>query len=547
MAFAPGAAGTGTAAWAAPLPSSGLDYVALGDSYAVGLALGTIEGDVPGCGQTDASYPRQLAAALELDLTDVTCSGATTANILTTPQVTADGTNQIQGNSLNAGTDVVTLTIGGNDLGFSSIIQSCLAASGSGPLLFANAIANCTSIYAPSGGVDTLSAAVNGPVTASLTATLAKINELAPNAQVFVVGYPALMPDAVNIPTLGCFTSFTGLSSAFPFTGVDTAYLHDIQAQLDTAMLTTATAAGASFVPLLASSVAHSPCANNQDAFVNGASLNPGAMHPNALGAAFMAAQATDAVQAAFTAPTIAPGSTSFGLPVDAAASLTFTTDGFPAPTLSLTGDIPEGMSFDSVTGVLRGTPITAGESTFSLTATNSVDETTEQYVVSVTQAPAITSTTPPAATVGSNYSFTVTATGYPTPTFAVSSGALPDGLTLDADSDNITGTPTAAGSFEFTITASNGSDPAATARYTVVSSKPAVIPPVEKPEVKPVVKPAVKPAAKPAPTAHTPNAATQSALATTGSDSMLSLGLVGGVIVLAGAGLLLAKRFTNR
>ena len=52
---------------------------------------------------------------------------------------------------------------------------------------------------------------------------------------------------------------------------------------------------------------------------------------------------------------------------------------------------------------------------------------------------------------------FTFTATGYPPPTFTVSSGTLPAGLTLDPASGLISGTPTKAGSYTFTVTASNG------------------------------------------------------------------------------------------
>lgn len=81
--------------------------------------------------------------------------------------------------------------------------------------------------------------------------------------------------------------------------------------------------------------------------------------------------------------------------------------------------------------------------------------------------APVITSGTPSAPQVGSVYSFQVTATGVPAPTFAVTSGTLPTGLTMDS-AGLITGTPNATGAFTFTVTASNGIDPDATATYTL-------------------------------------------------------------------------------
>ncbi len=81
--------------------------------------------------------------------------------------------------------------------------------------------------------------------------------------------------------------------------------------------------------------------------------------------------------------------------------------------------------------------------------------------------APVITSGAPTAATVDTAYSFQVTASGNPAPTFTISSGTLPTGLTMDANG-LITGTPTAAGVFIFAITASNGTNPDATTTYTI-------------------------------------------------------------------------------
>lgn len=89
---------------------------------------------------------------------------------------------------------------------------------------------------------------------------------------------------------------------------------------------------------------------------------------------------------------------------------------------------------------------------------------------------PQITSGTPSGATAGTPYSFTVTATGTPAPTYAVSSGALPAGLSLDSTTGVISGTPTTAGSSTFAITASNGTAPASTASYTLVTAAAAVV-----------------------------------------------------------------------
>lgn len=110
---------------------------------------------------------------------------------------------------------------------------------------------------------------------------------------------------------------------------------------------------------------------------------------------------------------------------------------------------------------------------------------------VSTSNSPAITSGTPAGATAGTPYSFTVTASGTPSPTFAVTAGALPAGLQLNAATGTVAGTPTTPGSSTFTITASNGVAPAVSAVYTIstapaaaVVSAPAPVAPVATPVV---------------------------------------------------------------
>jgi len=77
--------------------------------------------------------------------------------------------------------------------------------------------------------------------------------------------------------------------------------------------------------------------------------------------------------------------------------------------------------------------------------------------------APTITSAVPPAGTVGTPYSFTVTATGTsPWPMAFTDAGTLPPGLTIDPTTGAITGTPTMANSFSVTLTANNGVMPSA-------------------------------------------------------------------------------------
>ncbi|HTB79825.1 MAG TPA: putative Ig domain-containing protein [Opitutaceae bacterium] len=161
------------------------------------------------------------------------------------------------------------------------------------------------------------------------------------------------------------------------------------------------------------------------------------------------------------------------------AGSFTVMAAGYPAATFSATG-LPSWASLDSATGLLSGTPPTADGSPFTvtLTATNGVSPNANQtfsITVLQTYGPVITNGPPPAiATVGSNYAFIWTTTGYPFPTFAVTSGSLPPGLTLSG-AGALTGTPTTSGTYSGTVTASNTSGLASQNFSITVNQAPAI------------------------------------------------------------------------
>lgn len=82
-------------------------------------------------------------------------------------------------------------------------------------------------------------------------------------------------------------------------------------------------------------------------------------------------------------------------------------------------------------------------------------------FTLNLSAAPSFTSAAPAAGVVGTAYSHTFTATGSPAPTFSVTAGTLPAGLSLAAGG-LLNGTPTAAGTASFTVTATNGVNPPA-------------------------------------------------------------------------------------
>ena len=144
---------------------------------------------------------------------------------------------------------------------------------------------------------------------------------------------------------------------------------------------------------------------------------------------------------------------------VGTAYTYTFAASGTPAPTFSVTGgSLPPGLSLNGTSGVLSGTPTTGGLYSFKIKATNSVTSvTTAAFPLNVLAPPVFTADSPPATdNVGIAYSYTFTATGDPTPTFSATPANLPPGLTLNATTGVLSGVPTTAGTFTFTVTAAN-------------------------------------------------------------------------------------------
>ena len=159
------------------------------------------------------------------------------------------------------------------------------------------------------------------------------------------------------------------------------------------------------------------------------------------------------------------------------AASITVTANGAPAPTITVSGTLPAGVTFADATGsgAFSGTPTAGSGGVYDLTitATNSMGTTSEPFVLTVDQAPAITtagSTTFPAGAAGT---FSFAAGGYPANASITESGALPTGVSFTANSNGtatLAGTPAAGteGTYPLTITAANGVSPNANQSFTL-------------------------------------------------------------------------------
>ena len=154
---------------------------------------------------------------------------------------------------------------------------------------------------------------------------------------------------------------------------------------------------------------------------------------------------------------------------VGTAFSQTLAATGNPNNWRISAGALPAGLSINQNTGAITGTPTTAGTSNFTVEARNAAGNTTTQAFTMTVNAAAlnITTTTINNGTVGTAFSQTLAATGSPN-NWSVSAGALPAGLSINQNTGAITGTPTTAGTFNFTVRAQNAAEAYTTRAFTM-------------------------------------------------------------------------------
>jgi lysophospholipase L1-like esterase len=172
---------TAVAAMPAAEAAAAVNYVALGDSYSSGLGAGSYISSSGSCDRSNNAYPEQWAAAHSpASFVSVVCAGATTSDV-----------NSSQLSALSASTTLVSLTIGGNDAGFSSTMETCVLHSTS----------TCVS------AVNKAESIINGPLLGSLETTLQDIRARAPSAKIVLLGYPELYDLSKSSTCIGLSTT----------------------------------------------------------------------------------------------------------------------------------------------------------------------------------------------------------------------------------------------------------------------------------------------------------------------------------------------------
>jgi lysophospholipase L1-like esterase len=250
-----------------------LVYVALGDSYTSGpLVLPHDTTWVPqDCGQSLRNYPHLAAARMHATrFEDVSC-GSATIDDLYEPQtgLPLGGTNAAQLDALGPDVDVVTLGMGGNDVGFTGLALDCVR------FLGPPTEQPCTPDYQTSEG-DKVSERI-ARVGPELGQALDDIHVAAPNAEVFVVSYPTALPD----DAVACWPYLPILQDDMP-------YLVAKFKEMNAMLAEQASLHGATYVDIYTPSIGHDACQPPGFAWVNGMVVAPPSYpaHPNELGLA---------------------------------------------------------------------------------------------------------------------------------------------------------------------------------------------------------------------------------------------------------------------
>ena len=237
---------TAVAAMPAAEAASAVNYVALGDSYSSGLGAGSYISSSGSCDRSNNAYPEQWAGAhAPASFVSVACAGATTADVISS-QVSA----------LSASTTLVSLTIGGNDAGFSSTMETCVLHSTS---TCVNAVSADETYIA-------------NQLPARLDSALQAIRSHAPSAKIVLLGYPELYDLSKSSTCIGLSTT-------------DRTALNGAADQLDSAMGSAAARNSATFADVRSRFSGHEIC-DGGSSWLNSVNILSisSSYHPNASG-----------------------------------------------------------------------------------------------------------------------------------------------------------------------------------------------------------------------------------------------------------------------
>jgi lysophospholipase L1-like esterase len=140
------------------------EYVALGDSYSSGVGTRVYYNDGTSCQRSPEAYGPLISSARGYTLSFQACSGAKTTDV-----------NSSQLGTLGSSTNLVTITIGGNDAGFSNVIINCAAC-----------------YFTCDSAISSANSFIQNQLPGLLATTYGDIHSHAPNAHVVVLGYPHL-------------------------------------------------------------------------------------------------------------------------------------------------------------------------------------------------------------------------------------------------------------------------------------------------------------------------------------------------------------------
>jgi hypothetical protein len=239
-----------------------LRYVALGDSYSAASGVLPPDPTSPQCARSTANYPHLIASRTGATLTDVTCSAAETKDFRQSqyPGVAP------QLDALRKNTQLVTMTIGGND---NNTFIDAIAECGAEGLSTLGQGSPCKDMYGDSFRHD-----IRHKTYPALVKALKAVHRKAPRATVAILGYPWILPR-----TQGCFDKM-------PVAKGDVPYLRRVEATLNDAVRRAAAATGTTYVDLSKVSEGHDACQPEGVRWIEPVlqGTNPVVVHPNALG-----------------------------------------------------------------------------------------------------------------------------------------------------------------------------------------------------------------------------------------------------------------------